>query len=305
MTNFTCWAATDPRTENVSYTMPSSPHPRSPRRPPAVGALLIGAATVVIVVTATLALRSLDAASETSALGVDPATSLDTEGTASSTTAPPTTAPTTVAPTTAAPTTVPPTTTTTAPLPPPPPSYRTGDSGPEVAAIQQRLLELNFWVPAADGNYGAVTAQAVMAFQKSAGLSRDGVAGPNTLAALATAAPVWAVEGGDHIEIDLERQLMFVVHGGRTYVFNTSTGRSGWRTPPGRFTITREIDGVRRAELGDLYRPKYFNGGIALHGAPSIPGYPASHGCARLHNAVADLIWDLGLAPIGTPVWVR
>ena len=284
--------------------MPSSPRSRPPRRPRAVGALLIGAATVAIAATAMLALRSLDAASDTSALGADPSTSLGTDGTASSsTTAPPTTAsPTTT--TTVAPTTVPPTT-TTAPLPPPPPSYRTGDSGPEVAAIQQRLLELNFWVPAADGNYGAVTAQAVMAFQKSAGLSRDGVAGPNTLAALAAAAPVWAVEGGNHIEIDLERQLLFVVHGDRTYVFNTSTGRSGWRTPPGRFTITREIDGVRKAELGDLYRPKYFNGGIALHGAPSIPGYPASHGCARLHNAVADLIWDLGLAPIGTPVWVR
>ena len=301
MTNFTGWAATDPGVENVSHTMSSSPRSRPPRRSRAVGALLIGTAALVIVATAVLALRSFDVASDTSALGDGPPTSLGTDTTGSSTTAPPTTA----APTTAAPTTVPPTTTTTAPLPPPPPSYRTGDSGPEVAAIQQRLLELNFWVPAADGTYGAVTAQAVMAFQKSVGLSRDGVAGPNTLAALATAAPVWAVEGGDHIEIDLERQLLFVVRGDRTYVFNTSTGRAGWRTPAGRFTITREIDGVRKAELGDLYRPKYFNGGIALHGAPSIPGYPASHGCARLHNAVADLIWDHGLAPIGTPVWVR
>jgi hypothetical protein len=159
-------------------------------------------------------------------------------------------------------------------------------------------------LPGADGNYGSVTAQAVMAFQKFAGLSRDGIAGPATLAALDTSPPAGPLEGGDHIEVDLERQLMFIVRGGTSYVFNTSTGTSGWRTPPGRFEITRAIDGIRRAPLGDLYRPRYFNGGIALHGSPSIPAYPASHGCTRLHNAAVDFIWANDLAPVGTPVWV-
>ncbi|MGK2929457.1 MAG: L,D-transpeptidase family protein, partial [Acidimicrobiales bacterium] len=184
------------------------------------------------------------------------------------------------------------------------PSYRQGDSGPEVAALQERLIGLGFWLPGADGAYGSVTAQAVMAFQKSQGLGRDGIAGPVTRAALETAAPVGPREGGDHIEVDLERQLMFIVQGGRSHVFNTSTGMSGWRTPAGRFQITRQIDGVREAPLGDLYRPKYFNGGIALHGSPSIPGQPASHGCTRLHDGAVDFIWANGLAPVGTPVWV-
>ena len=279
---------------------PSSPRPAGPRSGIAGVALVLGAG-LAIAATATLALRSFDVAADSSVAVPGPPTSLDTEPVGVTSTSAPTTtaAPTTTPPTTAAPTT------TTAPPPPPPPSYRTGDSGPEVAAIQQRLLELNFWVPAADGNYGSVTAQAVMAFQKWAGLSRDGIAGPATLAALQAATPAVPLEGGDHIEIDLERQLMFVVRGDRIYTFNTSTGRAGWRTPAGRFTITREIDGMRRAELGDLWRPKYFNQGIALHGSPSIPGHPASHGCARLHNAVIDLIWDQDLAPKGTPVWVR
>ncbi len=79
---------------------------------------------------------------------------------------------------------------------------------------------------------------------------------------------------------------------------------SGWRTPAGRFQITRQIDGVREAPLGDLYRPKYFSRGIAFHGSPSIPGHPASHGCTRLHDDAVDFIWANGLAPIGTPVWV-
>ena len=263
-------------------------------------ALVVGA-VAAIAATTVAALGAIDEAGEPAPVlgAVDTSTT-----TATSTTVPPTTttSTTTTTTTTAPPPTTAPTTTT--PPPPPAPSYRTGDSGPEVAALQQRLLDLGFWIPAADGNYGSVTAQAVMAFQKSAGLGRDGVAGPVTLAALQTAGPVTAREGGDHIEVDLARQLMLIVKGDRTYVFNTSTGMSGWRTPPGRVQITREIDGVRRAPLGDQYRPKYFNQGIALHGSPSIPGYPASHGCTRLHDAVVDLIWGSGLAPIGTPVWV-
>lgn len=165
-------------------------------------------------------------------------------------------------------------------------------------------MALGFWVPAIDGDYGSVTQQAVMAFQKHAGLSRDGLAGPATLAALDTALPVTAREGGDHVELDLERQLLVVVRDGRTLAFNTSTGTTGWRTPPGRFTVQREIDGIREAPLGNLYRPKYFNAGIAVHGSPSIPGYPASHGCARVHDRVMDLLWSGGLMPVGTPVWV-
>lgn len=223
--------------------------------------------------------------------------------TTSSTAAPTTTTTTSTTSTTVAPTTTsaPPTTTTTVP---PPPAHRSGDDGPEVAALQARLQELGFWLPVADGHFGSLTAQAVMAFQKHAGLARDGVAGPATLAALDVAAPVVAREGGDHVEIDLARQLLVVVRGGRTLAFNTSTGTHGWETPPGRFTVTREIDGVREAPLGDLYRPKYFNGGIAVHGSPSIPGHAASHGCARVHDAAMDALWADGLMPVGTPVWV-
>ena len=41
-----------------------------------------------------------------------------------------------------------------------------------------------------------------------------------------------------------------------------------------------------------------------MHGSGSIPGQPASHGCARLSNAAIDFIWDFGLVPKGTPVSV-
>ena len=56
--------------------------------------------------------------------------------------------------------------------------------------------------------------------------------------------------------------------------------------------------------MGALWRPRYFNGGIAIHGYTSVPGYPASHGCTRVSNAGMDYVWSAGLAPTGRRVWV-
>ena len=36
-------------------------------------------------------------------------------------------------------------------------------------------------------------------------------------------------------------------------------------------------------------------GGVAVHGAPRVPNYPASHGCIRVVNPVMDLIWGQNL----------
>jgi len=174
-----------------------------------------------------------------------------------------------------------------------------------VLALQTTLASLGFWLGELDGNYAHLTQQAVMAFQKANGLARDGIAGPQTLAALAGATRPLPAVVTDGIEIDLERQLILVVSAGETvHVLNTSTGRSGWRTPRGDFAINRQIDGMRHAPLGDLWRPKYFTGGIAVHGSSNIPGQPASHGCARLSMAAMDMLWSSGLAEMGTRVVV-
>jgi peptidoglycan hydrolase-like protein with peptidoglycan-binding domain len=230
-----------------------------------------------------------------------------------------TTTSTTTAPTTT--TTTATTTTTTAPPPPPPAAadgkLEQGEHGEEVSALQARLVELGFWLGTPDGTYGQLTRQAVMAFQKAQGLGRDGVAGPATLAALPAATrPAPREPSGSHLEIDLDRQLLFVVQDGQAlWVINTSTGNGEAyaapgggsavaTTPRGSFTIQREIDGLREAALGTLYRPKYFHGGIAIHGSGSIPAQPASHGCARLTNAAMDMLWSSGVAVLGTPVLV-
>jgi peptidoglycan hydrolase-like protein with peptidoglycan-binding domain len=195
---------------------------------------------------------------------------------------------------------------------------RLGESGPDVEALQARLDELGYWHGTSDGTYGQLTRQAVMAFQKVEGLERDGEAGPATRAAVAAGVrPSPHDPTSDHIEIDLARQVLVVVEGGRTrWVLNTSTGSgeaypspgggtSVATTPVGRFNVDRQIDGVRHAPLGDLYRPKYFMGGTAIHGAGEVPATPASHGCARVTNEAMDLLWSSGLAEMGTPVLVH
>ncbi len=214
-------------------------------------------------------------------------------------------------------TTTPPTTTTTVPPAAADGTLEAGEDGDEVRLLQARLTDLGFWLGPPDGGYGQLTRQAVMAFQKANGLSRDGVAGPATLAALETATrPVPADPTGTHVEIDLARQILLVVQDGQTqWVLNTSTGNGEAyaapgggtavaTTPTGSFTVQREIDGLRHAPLGTLYRPKYFHGGFAIHGAGSIPAQPASHGCARVTNAAMDLLWSSGVTAIGTPVVV-
>lgn len=183
--------------------------------------------------------------------------------------------------------------------------------------LQERLGELGYWNGKPDGTYGELTQQAVMALQKAADLDRDGVAGEDTLKALEKGVlPPLGSGPADRVEIDLERQLIQVVTGGeRQMVLNTSTGSGelftsdGYTraavTPTGTYKVDRVYDGPHTGPLGSLWRPRYFNQGIAVHGAPYIPGHAASHGCARVSNAAMDMIWAKDLMPMGSTVVVR
>lgn len=207
------------------------------------------------------------------------------------------------------------------------PLVAVGESdGIETARIQLRLIEVGFWVSHFDGDYGHTTRQGVMAFQKFAGLDATGRVDEQTALALTiiNARPVGrTVDPGVVVEIDKDRQLLFLVVDGRVeWALNVSSGSgqyyleqnqkdpTRWEagrslTPSGRFMVNRERpDGWWSGDLGEIYRPKYFNGGIAIHGSRSIPNYPASHGCVRVSTAAMDMIWATGLVPKNTAVWV-
>jgi lipoprotein-anchoring transpeptidase ErfK/SrfK len=202
------------------------------------------------------------------------------------------------------------------PKPPKDDKLRRGDKGPEVTALQERLTELGYWNGSADASFGQLTQQAVVALQKAAGLSRDGVVGAKTKKALADGVrPKARSDSGRVVEINRKRQLLLLVDDGQVeQIFNTSTGTYDHYeyegqtyladTPAGHFTVSRQIDGWRDAPLGLLWRPKYFNGGIAVHGAYSVPPYAASHGCARLSISAMNWIWKNDKMPIKTKVWV-
>jgi peptidoglycan hydrolase-like protein with peptidoglycan-binding domain len=200
--------------------------------------------------------------------------------------------------------------------PPRPKKLKSGAKGAVVVALQERLTELGYWNGKADGKFGGTTQQAVYALQKAAGIGRDGTVGPKTWKALDEGVrPQAKSTKGKMVEIDLKRQLLLLVEDGRiNQIFNTSTGSMEYYeqegntyladTPRGRFKVSRQIDGWRNAPLGLLWRPKYFNGGIAVHGAPSIPPYPASHGCARVSVSAMNWMWKNDALPIKTKVWV-
>ena len=155
-----------------------------------------------------------------------------------------------------------------------------------------------------------------MAFQKLHGLARTGRATSDVIAALpgATLAAAMFAEGGpNRVEIDLKRQVLLLFQNGELVrVLSASTG-TGKRycvdgecaravTPGGSFKVGRKIKGLRVSRLGKLYNPLYFNGGIAIHGSPSVPAGPASHGCVRIPMSAS--LWFHETVPTGTPVYV-
>jgi peptidoglycan hydrolase-like protein with peptidoglycan-binding domain len=217
----------------------------------------------------------------------------------------PTTTTTTLPPTT---TTVVETTMTTAPAPPAPEGLTRGAKGEEVAALQRRLTELRFDPGPADGSFGIGTMYAVQAFQKLHGMEPTGVVTDDVSAALAAPqapAPLVPDGGPDRVEVDLPRQLLFLYEGGDLHLISHVSTGNGKRycapggcgtaiTPAGSFRFMWRYPGWRTSRLGKLYNPVYFTGsGIAIHGATSVPTYPASHGCVRIPMHIAEYFPDL------------
>ncbi len=213
-------------------------------------------------------------------------------------------------------TSVPATTVVADPLPEPPLAPpREGD--PAVMALQQRLADLGYDIGPIDGLAGWRTHYTIMAFQKAEGLSRTGEDGAALREALAQASPpAPMVPGGapNRVEIDLDRQILFLWKGGQlARILSVSTGNGEYYcddfgdcdtaiTPTGEFRIGRKASGLEVSTLGELWDPMYFYGGIAIHGSPSIPAYPASHGCVRVPMYASASLFNQ--VPSGTMVYV-
>lgn len=185
----------------------------------------------------------------------------------------------------------------------------------EVFEAEQRLAALGYWTGPIDGRFDSGSRHALIAFQKVEGRRRNGKLTIEEIEALRAAVrPFAKYPGSAHVEIDLKRQVLFLVNdeGLVTHIVPVCTGNEKTymdhgevhlaHTPLGRFTVSRKIRGVRISSLGLLYYPNYIHGGVAIHGSWAMKVYPDSHGCIRIPMFVAKEF--SGLVPLGMEVIV-
>ena len=185
----------------------------------------------------------------------------------------------------------------------------------EILAAEERLSDLGYWTGAVDGTLDAGSRHALIAFQKVEGRKRTGKLTRAELQALLSAnRPLPKYSGFAHVEIDLNRQVLFIVDttgtithilpvcsgNEKTYVDHGEIHRA--HTPRGRFKVLRKIAGWRLSSLGLLYYPNYIHNGIAIHGSTAMAVYPASHGCIRIPMFASKKLSEL--TPVGTEVIV-
>ncbi|MCW5890720.1 MAG: L,D-transpeptidase [bacterium] len=103
--------------------------------------------------------------------------------------------------------------------------------------------------------------------------------------------------------VSLNEQRAYVYRNGvRIGVATASTGKPGYETPTGVFTILQKDEDHRSKTYDDApmpYQERLTWGGVALH-AGGLPGYPSSHGCVHLPSAFARKLFEV--SPMGMTV---
>ena len=187
---------------------------------------------------------------------------------------------------------------------------------PEIRAAEQRLADLGYWTGPIDGVWDGVSRQALIAFQKLQHAKATGVLTRAEINALLTAMPPKPRElGGPHIEVDLARQVLFLVDSegrvGNILPISSGSGKTfhekGYPethaiTPCGHLEVFSTAPGWKTSPLGEMYNPLYIVGGIAIHGSLDVPAYPASHGCIRVPMFASQRLPRM--VPRGTRVFV-
>lgn len=143
--------------------------------------------------------------------------------------------------------------------------------------------------------------------------------------------PERAPEGPVELDIVLNEQRIYVYRSGIQIGYSiVSTGREGYGTPPGDYKVLQKVKDHKSNQFGSfvdaatgrivdsnasagqaappgtVYKPApmpYFQrltwGGVGLHEG-FLPGFPASHGCIRVHSDMAHRLFEV--TSIGTRV---
>ena len=115
--------------------------------------------------------------------------------------------------------------------------------------------------------------------------------------------PEIAPSGPVLVYVDLSRQRATIYRNGvRIGVSTISSGKDGYETPTGVFTILEKDKDHRSRTYDDApmpYQQRLTWKGVAMH-AGNLPGFPASHGCVRLPMEFARKLFDV--TPMGGTV---
>jgi lipoprotein-anchoring transpeptidase ErfK/SrfK len=152
---------------------------------------------------------------------------------------------------------------------------------------------------AVDSSFGLDTRDAVVAFQKLHGLPRTGTVDARFWRVISASSVPRARYSGDHIEVSKPLQVLFVVRGGRVIlVSHVSTGATG-NTPVGQWHVYSKVPGW----LPDgMFDSSFFLRGFAIHGYPTVPFYPGSHGCVRVPLWLAPRVYSYD--PPGSTIYI-
>jgi len=185
----------------------------------------------------------------------------------------------------------------------------------DVRQAEQWLADLGYWTGPIDGVWDDVSRHALVAFQKVQHAKATGRLTRAEYNALSVAAPPRPRELGQHVEVDLARQVLFLVDAdgkvGNILPISSGSGKTfhenGYPethavTPCGHLEVYAKASGWKTSPLGEMHNPMYIVGGIAIHGSQDVPAYPASHGCIRIPMFGSHVLPRM--VPNHTPVYV-
>ena len=164
----------------------------------------------------------------------------------------------------------------------------------QIKEAEQRLADLGYWTGPVDGVFDVGSRSALIAFQKWEGRPVTAQLTPAELEAIrASEGPKAREPGYEHVEVDLDRQVLLIINeAGAVRVLPVSSGSgkpfvvdgqtSIAYTPRGRFVVYDKTYGWEDGVLGSVYYANYITGGVAIHGYETVPTTPASHGCIRI-----------------------
>ena len=156
--------------------------------------------------------------------------------------------------------------------------------GEESTRLLQISLNSLAYVSPVNGSLDDATRRAVLAFRKVQNWRHTGSPTSDVFRRVFNGGGAFKLrhEGpSKHVEGDLKHQVLVLVDNGKPdQIYTMSSGKPSTPTVKGTFKFYRSQPG---SNSHGMYYTRYFYGGYAVHGYPSVPAnYPASHGCLRV-----------------------